>query len=456
MVFARLQCHHFALMFRQRGHVLRVLSYMLSAIAMVSSAWRRCVALALACLLCADVTAQFARPAFEFEPSRLAADVVPRPLLRSPHYQVQDSVEVRDYTYVFRVNSEFGAFETQSLALLRIRLREIATLAQAVNAFQRTNSKLGARLRGTLNVRGNNFADILTSPFSTAGSLAGQLVSNASETLGASGAQRSARAGVSGRGRRAAGGDPILEAHRRTVASQLGLDVYSRNPRVQEFLDAVARAREGGRPGAAGIAMVRTPQAPSQPIAGGRIDAQIENVVRRLSAREVDEAVMEELLGMGLESGAVQRFIGNQALSPRHRLTIVAHLDFLGKLPGRSLLVAVAAGARSEAESLAIQELTRMYARYHESVAPLKAFREIGGWPTAASAAGWVMCVPVDLLHWHDKTERLGKALAEASSGTAPKPPVVMVAGEVTQAASRGLRHVGVDVRAGFMHHKVQ
>jgi hypothetical protein len=66
------------------------------------------------------------------------------------------------------------------------------------------------------------------------------------------------------------------------------------------------------------------------------------------------------------------------------------------------------------------------------------------------------MCVPVDLLHWHDKTERLGKALAEASSGTAPKPPVVMVAGEVTQAASRGLRHVGVDVRAGFMHHKVQ
>jgi len=95
-----------------------------------------------------------------------------------------------------------------------------------------------------------------------------------------------------------------------------------------------------------------------------------------------------------------------------------------------------------------------MYARYHESVAPLKAFREIGGWPTAASAAGWVMCLPVDLLHWHVNSERLGKALAEASSGTAPQPSMMMVAGEVTQAASRGLRHAGVDVTVAFMHEK--
>ena len=95
-----------------------------------------------------------------------------------------------------------------------------------------------------------------------------------------------------------------------------------------------------------------------------------------LSAREVVEAVIEELLCMGLEPDAVQRFVSNPALSPRHRLTNTAHLDFLGKLLGRGLLVAAVAGARSEAEAMSLQELTRMYARYHESVAPFKAFRD--------------------------------------------------------------------------------
>jgi hypothetical protein len=398
----------------------------------------------LSSLVIAEVMAQFARPAFERQLGRLAADVVPHAVLRFPRYQPQDAVEVRGYAYVFRVGFDFGYFETQFLSLLRVCLREIATLAQGVSSFQRTNSKLGARLLGALSVRGNSFADILTSPFSTAGNL-GQLGNNVGETLGATGARGSARSG-SRRSERIATTDPILEAHRRTVANQLGLDIYSRNPRVREFLDAAARLRESARLGAAGTVIVRTSAPHFRPIAGGRIDSQIENVILRLSAYEVDEAVMEELLGMGLEPGAVQRFVSNPALSPRHRLTIAAHLDFLGKLPGRGLLVAAAVGARSEAEAMLLQELTRMYARYHESVAPLKAFRDIGGWPTAASASRRVMCLPVNLLHSQDNTERFGKALAKASTGTVPEPPVVMVAGQVTHAVERGLQRAGIDV----------
>lgn len=96
-----------------------------------------------------------------------------------------------------------------------------------------------------------------------------------------------------------------------------------------------------------------------------------------------------------------------------------------------------------------------MYARYHEAVAPLKAFEKIGGWPAAASTERWVMCLPVDLLHWEATTERFGKALAKASEGAAPKPPIVIVAGEVTRAASRGLQSTGVDSQAAFVNTRV-
>ena len=80
---------------------------------------------------------------------------------------------------------------------------------------------------------------------------------------------------------------PVAGAHRRKVASQIGLDVYSRNPKMQEFLDAVVTVRESGqmRPG---MAMVPTPRYAKRKIAGGQIDRQIEKLLRRLSAAEVD------------------------------------------------------------------------------------------------------------------------------------------------------------------------
>lgn len=92
----------------------------------------------------ANVEAQFRKADYENPVSVLAAEVVPRPLFRSPHYQVDDDLGIRENTYQFRVESELGAFTTSSLSLLRIRLNEIATLAQAVSAFNRNNPKLGA------------------------------------------------------------------------------------------------------------------------------------------------------------------------------------------------------------------------------------------------------------------------------------------------------------------------
>jgi hypothetical protein len=116
--------------------------------------------------------------------------------------------------------------------------------------------------------------------------LAAQLTRNISDTLGVTESPDNDSSTVVAE-RSWSRPDPVAGAHRRKVASQIGLDVYSRNPKMQEFLDAVVTVRESGqmRPG---MAMVPTPRYAKRKIAGGQIDRQIEKLLRRLSAAEVD------------------------------------------------------------------------------------------------------------------------------------------------------------------------
>ena len=74
------------------------------------------------------------------------------------------------------------------------------------------------------------------------------------------------------------------------MASQLELDVYSRNPRVQEFLNAVVRAREAGDV-AAGGGLISVRRSRGEEVDGGRLRAEVDTLVRRLNAPDLDAAV---------------------------------------------------------------------------------------------------------------------------------------------------------------------
>ena len=395
----------------------------------------------------ANVEAQFRKAEYENPVSVLAAEVVPRPLFRSPHYQVDDDVGIRENTYQFRVESELGAFTTSSPSLLRIRLNEIATLAQAVSAFNRNNRKLGAEIRGALRVRKDNFADILTSPLTTAASLAGQLTQNVGETVGL--AKRKPHADKGGN-TRPVPVDAVAEAHRRTVASQLGLDVYSTNPPLQQFFDAVVKAREAGRVGTS-LTLVRKPTVATVHVAGGQLDAQGATVIRQLSADEVNAVVRDELLRMKVAPPATRAFMNNTVLSPLHRLSIVAQLDFLGAMPNRGAIVGLAARARGEAEGLAYVELARMFASYHERVQRIVAIEKLGAFPMARTARELVLFVPADIVHWDERSDRLTNAFSERALKQTKATARLVVLGNVTERARTSFNRGGVDVFEQFL-----
>jgi hypothetical protein len=391
---------------------------------------------------------QFAEGRFESVEHVRASEVLSPSHYRSTYHRVLDDVTVGENAFSFRVESDQYTFQVTTGPMLRLRLHEIKVLAQAAAEFNRRDGALGAQLRGALSVRGNNIGELISSPLHTAASLAGQLGSNVRETLGANVQRPNSRAGsVSTIDE----GDPIAAAHRRNIASQLGLDVYSTNPRVQSFLRAVVRARESGDVGA-GITIM----APRYPlgvrVADGAIAGDIDRLVRRLSAGELNAAVAEELLAMEVPRSQVKRFVESKAFSPRRRLSVAAHLDFIGNIPGRELLVAVAIGASTEPEALAYQEMVRLFARYHEEVARLRSFVISAGFPSAVDGGNaLVVALPVDLLQWDQALAAVARKLDGTQNQRGYQSVRVLLTGDATAKARSALGQRGIEVATHYL-----
>jgi len=412
-------------------------------------------AAALAALLVAagTVCAQLASDAYEPVPTLRAGDILPPALLRSGQHRVLDTVGVEGDLYTFELDSPYGLYRVRSLAMLRVRVHEVRTLAQAINQYQLADREFADRLRGTLSVGADSFVDILASPFDTATSLAGQLASNIEQTV------RELNRFPSPRDEEGQPSpyldtvtlDPITGAHKRAVASQLDLNVYSSNPRVQEFLNTVARARSAGH-FQAGIATIRVPAAPVARVAGGRLESEVKSLLRRLTPDEIDEGVGAELARIGVAEPVIAHFLAHRFYSPRHRLLIATHLDFLHGVDGRPSLVEAALAGTSEADALSFVELARMIALYHERVEPLTTLRLAGALPIAiANGNRVVIALPVDLIWWRRETDRVFAELAGALSAAGHAEHELVLTGTLTDAARRGLEAYGYRFRERFL-----
>jgi hypothetical protein len=396
----------------------------------------------------APTYAQFVEGRFETIDTVRARDVLPPQMYRSPHYKIGEDVAVRENSYIFNLDDGAHAYQVASRALLTIRTHETAVLDQAIAQFNQQNEQLGTELRGVLEIRSDGVGQILTSPLRTATNLASQLGRNVAETLGERRTPTRTRAGND---TWRIEEDAVAAAHRRTVASQLSLDVYSLNPRVREFLTKVAKARESGNV-AAGGGLITVREDTGYQVADGRLEREISALVRRLDAADLDAAVAGELRAMGIEASVVTAFLDNPQLSPRHRLTIAAHLDFLGGASGRSYLVQIASSSATEPEALAWQNMVRMFARFHETQAKIVEFDVGVGLPAARADNGrLVVALPLDLVVWDESTRDMVLKLAQAVTKRSLTTAEILLSGTASVKAASAAGQRGVTLTEDYL-----
>lgn len=403
----------------------------------------------LVAALPALAAAQFVTDAYESKPLLRASDVVPERLLRSGAHLVRDEVAIDDNHLVFEIESEFGIYQVRSLAMLRIRVHEVETLAQAVNQYEHRDRRFAAELRGQLHVGADSFVDIVKSPLHTATELAGQLANNVGDTVSAIGDFSGEDAPQPAPD--AAAGGPLLQAHKRSVASQLNLDVYSTNPTVQQFLDRLARARTAGR-FTAGVVTLTVPPAAGRQVAGGAVDALVDDRVKEYPAAELDQLTAQQLAAMGVDEPLRTRFMENAAFSPRHRASIAAHLEFLDGVADRAALIEAALSAHSEAEAVSFEQLARMFALYHENVARLRSLRAEAGLPLGITAEDrLVVALPVDIVYWNEDAEQTFGGLVQLGEAAGYQGRELVLSGILTAAARQQLERRGFTWRETFL-----
>lgn len=396
----------------------------------------------------------------EYEaPPQVAADRILSPtLLASGNHRVRDQVRTRGNWLEFEIQSDFGSYKALSIPMVALRVHEIRTLAQAVNEFQRDNQQLAETLRGQLRAGAGAFIDDLSSPLNTTSPLVGQSESNVVQILDELRVAPSGGDEQTARGETVyqsfVPGDPTLAAHKRNVASQLGLDFYSTNPKVQEFLDTVAAARGAGRQ-SAGIATIALPQGEEIRVANGRVEAAARAAMTHNTINELYRRNFQQLASSGVDEELANGFLSQPELSPWHKTMLTERVAFLGGVENRGALLSAARTARSEEEALAYLQVGKMLNAYQERSGSLQSLASANRIVLATTRDNAILVMlPFDILYWNREADRIFSGLEIFAREKRFKTHVVVSAGMITESARNGLLRRGFELEEQFLRRR--
>jgi len=389
-----------------------------------SATSKRVAAVGMLAWLALPAHAQLTSDSHERPPHVEIDQLLPESLMQSDSHRVEDNLRVKGTQFELTIDSEHGRYDVRSVPMAILRIHEIRTLAQAVDAYQRNNQKLAAELRGAMLVGGDSAVDILTSPLDAAGSVVSQFVNN---NVGQTFDELSNLDDPKVRRVRDPNsepdieqnmyeswlpGDPVLAAYKRSVALDLDLDVYSSNTRVQAFLDTLAHARGSGNRNA-GMTTVSLPNPPEITVNRGRVEFAVRTAVARKTVRELYVQNEAALRVIGVDPDLYNAFLTHPAFSPRHKTEVTAYLVYMQGVENRGELLRAALRASDEVSALGYVRMARILAFYHETTERLGGLVS-GGSVLMATTTGnnMVLVLPFDLLWWSADTDRVFSSLA--------------------------------------------
>ena len=374
--------------------------------------------------------------AFENTPVVSPAEVLPPELLKSLKHRVKDAEVLRNGMLHFYLESDFGGYYIDSLALLRERVREIIILGNAISHSSDIKHDMPGKLGNQLELRSDHALDIIKQPVKSATELAGQVANSFNETLGGQGQEAKKKLIYGG----SEASDPVLALHKRNVAGQWLLDVYSTNPRVQEFLDAVARERSSGNISAGTPALNRLPVKPLK-VVDAALETEISHLLKARSAAELNDLDQHILVGLNIDENKRTGFLQQPALSPRHKTRISEYLNQLPDVDNLSAFFNSANRTRNESEALACEELAMMLVNYNKTRTKLHKLREDNSGIDAVTIDNRLIHFVVqDMIYWDENTEQFYDDLLHKAKTDGITQLQVVTSGFVTPEAKSQLR----------------
>jgi len=349
--------------------------------------------------------------------------------LSSTYHRVE-SVDINNDFYHFVVESDIGYFDIHSLVLLKKRVNEIKTISRAINTYEQQDDEFSGRLRSQLSISGDSAVDLLRSPLNAASNLAGQLAGNLNATLAGEDPfvyQPERQASYEPK-------DPTTARHKRNIAFQLGLDMYTSNMKVQSFLNMVANARSAGKV-SAGVGL-------SNDIVNGSdiggMDFKIKFLIKNKTLTELDEHNRQWLSRIGISPALVNQFIKHPVLSATTKTVIAAYLSKLENVSRLDYFIKLVLTANDEVKASIYERLSQELWQYYNAVEKFTAFYNYKGQAAVITDSRRIIFFDTaDLLIWSEFKQKQYEASAKHAESSGYKGWEIVSLGKISLLASQ-------------------
>ncbi len=395
---------------------------------------------ASACFGAAAIAAVFSIPfgalGAEIErPASYSPGKIPGISPSAPNYTIANPVRSDGFLRIYTVRSPYGDFTVVSDAMMQMRIRELAAVAEL--------DKL---------TESNEFNNALGQAGLAPVKFAGEMLVNPVEALGNTLAGIGNQIGQIGSGIHNAGksqdqafGGFGADQKRRELAAKLGVDPYTDYAPLQARLQKLSQAAAAGGLVVTG-AMMAIPGAVGIVVSNVGTSGRVKDSLRDRTAAQLMDMNREKMMAMGLDRATADALLQNRNYTPLDMTSMVSSLEVV-PVAGRPEFLRRAVGVQRRDAAVFNRRYTEMVADYHLKNKSIVSFVSAGEFPFNQTANGTVIGIwPVDALSWTEGTSRSMSNAASAIRTNRLGHPELRIAGQITPKAREGLRELGFTV----------
>lgn len=370
-----------------------------------------------------------------------AYKVLPKRLLSGPNHKiVEKAFSYNGLTNHFIIHTKFGRFKAVGNGMVPVRIQEINAIAELDKMKKSSPFVDGVKDSGGTMLETTK--NLILHPVDTVSGFPSgiyNIFADTGEVLGQAVRGEATLAEVGEKGGKALAG---FSRNKREMAYALGVNRYSNNKVLQEYMNSVTWAKTGGTAiidfgkmavsGPAGIAMTAVG---SSRVLGRMMRDNSTPGLRRING--------EALEGIGIKESAIDRFLANRKLTPRHQTAITNSLVSLKKMKNReTLLNFFAFRTRSYNDANVNQVVAAMIVGYNRKKSPITEVRTFENVALFRNEKGaYVVAYPVDNFYWTTRTEAKTKKVTAAMPSDAKKE--LWISGGFSKLASHNLKKLG-------------
>jgi hypothetical protein len=384
----------------------------------------------------AAMVVSFGALAAEVErPATYSPGKIPGIRAAGPNYTILSPVRSDGFLRIYNVNTPYGNFAVTSDAMMQVRIRELAAIAELdkLTESNEFNNALGQAGLAPVKFAG----ELIVNPV--------EAIGNTLTGLGNQMSQFSAGLNNAGKSQDQAFGGLGSDQKRRELAAKLGVDPYSDYEPLQARMQKLSQAAAAGGLVVQG-AMMAIPGAVGIVVSNVGTSGRVKDSLRDRTAAQLMDMNREKMMAMGLDRGTADALLQNRAYTPLDMTSMVSSLEVV-PVPGRAEFLRRAVGVNRRDAAVFNRRYTEMVADYHLKTKSIVSFVSAAEFPFNQTANGVVVGIwPIDALSWTEGTRKAATSAASAIRTNRLGRPELRISGQATANAKAGLQELGFTV----------